>query len=86
MKNNQVILDPHQMPIRFDEIKYMCKRYPYLVLKNKKGFTVMMRSKIIMNTSVFINTDLTTTWVDVIGLTWIDYFLIRLNLRHAYQL
>jgi hypothetical protein len=86
MKDNVRKLEPHQLPIRFDEIKYMCQRYPYLVLKNKNGFTVMIRSKVIMNTSVFINTDLTTTWVDVIGVTWFDYFLIRIRLRHADQL
>jgi len=86
MKDTKIRTVGHALPVRFNEIKYMCNKYPYLVLSNKNGFTVMMRSKIILDTSVFINTDLTTTWVKVKGLTWIDYFLIKIRLRHADQL
>ena len=71
------------MPIRFDEIKYMCHKYPWLVLTNKNGFTVMMKSKTILDTSGYINTDLTTTWIHITGVTWLDYFMIKIRNYYA---
>jgi len=86
MENKKDFRKLPTLPLRFNEVKYMCGKYPYLLLTNKTGFTVMMKSKIILNTSVFINTDLTTNWQTIKGISWINYFLIKYHLRHADQL
>lgn len=76
----------NQAPLRFTDIKYFCDHYPFVVLKNKNGFVTMMKSKVILNTSAFINTDLTTTWIEITGVTWLEFILISLRLVHANKL
>jgi hypothetical protein len=47
---------------------------------------MIMRSKQILKESAYINTDLTTTWIEIIGIGWIDYFLIKMRVINADQL
>jgi len=76
----------NKAPLRFNEIKYFLLKYPFVILSNAHGFTTLQRSKEILNTSVLIHSDLTTNWVSIKGISWIDYFLIKLRLRHADKL
>ena len=74
------------IPLRFDVIKFFCVKYPFVILKNRNGFVMIMRSKQILKESAYINTDLTTTWIEIIGIGWIDYFLIKMRVINADQL
>jgi hypothetical protein len=73
-------------PLRFTEIKYFCNHYPFVILKNKNGFVTMMKSKVILNTSAYINTDLTTSWSEITGVTWFEFILISMRITHADKL
>jgi len=77
---------PIALPLRFTEIKWFCQKYPFVILKNRNGFVTMMRSKHILKESVYINTDLTTTWIEITGISWIEYILISMRVIHADQL
>jgi hypothetical protein len=77
---------PIPLPLRFDVIKFFCMKYPWVILKNRNGFVTIMRSKQILSESAYINTDLTTTWIEIIGIGWIEYFLIKMRIINADQL
>ena len=79
-------MNPNYVPLRFIEIKYMCERYPFVILKNKDGFTTLMKSKVILKNSNYINSDLDTVWTEIIGIDWLDYLLIKLRVFHADKL